>query len=245
MANIIGDIAGQYDTLMALIKKMPEDEIISVGDMVDRGPKSKEVIEWFMKNGKAHMGNHEHFMLHECRNPSGIYVLGDWARNGGPMTLKSYDPQVDADRIRTWALLKFKDLKEGKFDKNAPPTADELYYRECLKVVPEDVLEWLSKLPLYTKESDLFISHAPKYPYWPLEKCTDNLTSPKSLIWSRDEPRRFQNTIQIFGHNASEEVAVYRDDEGVYAYCIDTSWNKTLTGIHWPTQEIYQQEYIE
>ena len=65
MVNIISDIAGNYKTLMALLEKMPQDEeIISVGDMVDRGPRSKEVIEFFMnnENATAIMGNHEHMM---------------------------------------------------------------------------------------------------------------------------------------------------------------------------------------
>ena len=71
--NIIGDIAGRYDELMLLLAKMPEaDLIVSVGDMVDRGPKSKEVIEFFMTNPKAYAiyGNHESMMYeHLTGNP--------------------------------------------------------------------------------------------------------------------------------------------------------------------------------
>ena len=39
---VIGDIAGRYDELMALIKKFPEaQEILSVGARITKGPKSK------------------------------------------------------------------------------------------------------------------------------------------------------------------------------------------------------------
>ena len=47
---IIGDIHGCYDELIALLKKCerkPSDEVISIGDMVDRGPKPWEVVEFF------------------------------------------------------------------------------------------------------------------------------------------------------------------------------------------------------
>src|SRR3990167_9116336 len=126
MVNIVGDIAGRYDQLLALLKKMPDDEVISIGDMIDRGPKSKEVIEWFMKNGKAILGNHEHMMLDFYRN-GGYYEHGIWQWNGGSTTLTSFDP---AER-----------------------------YRACA-VVPEIVLSWVSKLPLYLEIDGYLISHS-------------------------------------------------------------------------------------
>ena len=69
--NIIGDIAGRFDELMLLLAKMPEaDKVILVGDMVDRGPKSKEVIEWAMNNPNviAIKGNHEDMMVDFCED---------------------------------------------------------------------------------------------------------------------------------------------------------------------------------
>ena len=33
--NLIGDIQGNYHTLRALLKQMPDEEPVSVGDMVD------------------------------------------------------------------------------------------------------------------------------------------------------------------------------------------------------------------
>ena len=41
--NLIGDIQGNYHTLRALLKQMPDEEPVSVGDMIDRGPRSKAV----------------------------------------------------------------------------------------------------------------------------------------------------------------------------------------------------------
>ncbi len=64
MHVIVGDIHGCFDELMALLDKIgpsADDTIISLGDMVDRGPKSPEVISFFAKNKNAQslLGNHE------------------------------------------------------------------------------------------------------------------------------------------------------------------------------------------
>ena len=61
---VVGDIHGCYDELIDLIKKMgvdADDTLVSVGDIVDRGNKSKEVYEYFINrpNSKVIVGNHE------------------------------------------------------------------------------------------------------------------------------------------------------------------------------------------
>lgn len=61
---IIGDIHGCYDELIELTQKIglkDEDVLVSLGDIVDRGNKSKEVYEFFRKrpNSVVLMGNHE------------------------------------------------------------------------------------------------------------------------------------------------------------------------------------------
>lgn len=61
---VIGDIHGCYDELIALTKSInlkDEDLLVSLGDIVDRGNKSKEVYEYFKNrpNSIVLMGNHE------------------------------------------------------------------------------------------------------------------------------------------------------------------------------------------
>ncbi|WP_343747343.1 metallophosphoesterase [Fluviicola sp.] len=61
---IFGDIHGCYDEFIALLEQMDvqeDDRVISVGDIVDRGPKSPEVYRYFKtrKNALVLMGNHE------------------------------------------------------------------------------------------------------------------------------------------------------------------------------------------
>ena len=48
---VIGDIHGCFQTLKALIAKAgPVDQIISVGDLIDRGPDSFRVIKYCIEN---------------------------------------------------------------------------------------------------------------------------------------------------------------------------------------------------
>lgn len=61
---IIGDIHGCYDELMELVEMVgltDDDLLISLGDIVDRGNKSKEVYEYFLNrpNSVVLIGNHE------------------------------------------------------------------------------------------------------------------------------------------------------------------------------------------
>ena len=46
MYYIIGDVHGHYDTLMRLVDRLPQDaELIFVGDLIDRGSQSAEVVD--------------------------------------------------------------------------------------------------------------------------------------------------------------------------------------------------------
>ncbi len=61
---IIGDIQGCYTELLELVDKSgvsSDDEIIALGDLVDRGPDSQQVLEFFLThpNARSIMGNHE------------------------------------------------------------------------------------------------------------------------------------------------------------------------------------------
>lgn len=67
---VIGDIHGCFDEFQALLAKInvtPKDEIISLGDIVDRGPKSVELFQFFKNrpNAKVLMGNHERKHLNQ------------------------------------------------------------------------------------------------------------------------------------------------------------------------------------
>ena len=61
---IVGDIHGCYDELMDLLNQIDfggSDRIVSVGDLVTKGPKNREVLELFMTDSRFDtvIGNHD------------------------------------------------------------------------------------------------------------------------------------------------------------------------------------------
>lgn len=93
----IGDIHGQYDKMAKLLWDLDtqdDDEVVFLGDYIDRGPKSKQVIDALIKINAAPfvtclMGNHEELCLvaHEEPTPTN---QDNWIFNGGIQTLASY-----------------------------------------------------------------------------------------------------------------------------------------------------------
>src|SRR4051812_2973253 len=61
---VVGDIHGCYDELMELVEQVElgeNDRIVSVGDLITKGPKSREVLEIFMTDPRFStvIGNHD------------------------------------------------------------------------------------------------------------------------------------------------------------------------------------------
>ena len=65
---VIGDVHGCYFELMALLEEVrarDTDRIIFVGDVIAKGPSSREVLEFIRRRRKCEsvLGNHEHALL--------------------------------------------------------------------------------------------------------------------------------------------------------------------------------------
>jgi len=103
---ILGDPHGKYDTFMNLLNEANYDEendiIYSVGDNIDRGPKSYEMIKYFttMPNAYTIMGNHE-YMMKEWRWQQ------TWLANGGNRCLDSIE---ENGKDHEWLKDQVKDL---------------------------------------------------------------------------------------------------------------------------------------
>lgn len=90
----VGDIHGCIRTLRALLEAIdphPEDQLVFLGDMIDRGPSSREVIELLLELESRHRcffiaGNHELMLLEAITtgNPDA------WFKGGGMETFESY-----------------------------------------------------------------------------------------------------------------------------------------------------------
>lgn len=102
-AYVIGDVHGCLDLLEQLLSRIekeireqpkPKTSIVFLGDLIDRGPASAQVVErlrtYSPQGASTHfvMGNHEEVMLRVLSGEPSL--LASWLRFGGAETLRSY-----------------------------------------------------------------------------------------------------------------------------------------------------------
>lgn len=91
----ISDIHGCFDQFMEMLKLInfnEEDELYILGDIIDRGPKSAEMLWWAIREAPSNvhflMGNHEDMMITACKEDTLTMRMGDsWAYNFGRDTI--------------------------------------------------------------------------------------------------------------------------------------------------------------
>lgn len=231
MHYVIGDVHGNYKTLLALIAKLPKDgEIIFVGDLIDRGPQSKEVIALLRKKRyKCVMGNHEELMftygeevVKSYQNDKPLDITNFWCIHGGKEALISY---------KLLKIKKKKIKKTKEFEKYLEVFIDDMLWMQQLP----DYLE----LPLKVNNLPVVITHAPIGDIW---KYKDDITKldlfHKTATKNRRNPSEDIEIFNIFGHTpqpfgAKEginfvniDTGCYKDENGygiLSAYCIETS----------------------
>ncbi len=190
----IGDIHGRCDCLHTLLAKIDEDDcvrgsaqtrIVFLGDLVDRGPESRAVIETAMAVSARRdcvflMGNHEEILIRAWEGDRRATAL--FHRVGGRETLMSYGVSAtDYDHL----------------------DMDELTER-IARVVPCDHIAFLRRFEDSFASGDYLFVHAGIRPGLPLE-----LQDPADLRWIRreflDDPRD-HGMIVIHGHSITETV---------------------------------------
>jgi serine/threonine protein phosphatase 1 len=156
----IGDVHGQADLLRDVFMHIDADLLarpisrpveVLLGDYIDRGPASREVIELLISRG-GHQpmhclaGNHEIFVSQFLKNPS---VLSAWKQLGGLSTLTSYGltPPMNASANEQ------RELAEA--------------FR---RAVPKEHLQFLDNLALTYVCGDFFFTHAGVRPGIPLRR---------------------------------------------------------------------------
>jgi len=193
----IGDIHGQFsllDRLQEMIRKDVRDDpairhvIIYLGDYVDRGPKSSDVIDRLCMPSDQGIetiylkGNHEEFLINFLEDAS----TGDaWLLNGGGDTLASYGvPEKLYQSTKT-----YHDAR------------DALRHR-----MPAKHRDFLNNLALSHRIGSLFFAHAGVNPDVPLDQQRS-----KDLMWIR---HKFINSTKdigayvIHGHTPRPEPEV-------------------------------------
>ena len=199
----VGDIHGRLDLLDDLLARIDEDdaprgpartELIFLGDLVDRGPDSKGVVERLMAlSATGHvrflMGNHEEVFLRAVAGD--MRALRFLARIGGRETLFSYgisaEDYRDLDHDDLLALLREK--------------------------VPAAHIAFLSAFENWIEMGDYLFVHAGLRPGVALEeqKMSD-------LCWIRDDflgHRESFGKMVVHGHSITEEVDVRTNRIGI------------------------------
>lgn len=168
----VGDIHGRVDLLEQTIEKIdahlhnypsPRSIRIFLGDYVDRGPKSCDVLTALIEIGKRSeavflRGNHETFLLDVLLNPA---ILPTWKTFGGLETLISY----------------------GVSSPLNPDIAGSLKIVDSfIEHLPAEHVQFLKTLPASFSFGDIFFAHAGVRPGVSLAA-----QSAADLMWIRDE----------------------------------------------------------
>ena len=98
MKYVTSDIHGKLDRLKRLIETIElseDDKLYIIGDLVDRGDKPMETIEFVMNYPQIEviMGNHDEMMLYTLKYKDEKQTER-WSRNGCEPTIKGFDKRT-------------------------------------------------------------------------------------------------------------------------------------------------------
>lgn len=211
----VGDIHGQYNLLLALMKQIKPskgDKFVFLGDYIDRGKFSKKVINYLLEfkenyNSVFLRGNHEDMLLDYLNLDNEALFGNAYLLNGGDETMRSY-------------AGKKADLKEFK------------------NSIPSSHIEFILNTKIYHTEKEYIFVHAGLEANKPLKKQDRS-----HLLWVRD--KFIQTTtnldrIVIFGHTPQKEVLIMDDKIG-----IDTGagYGKNLSAIELNSRQVFTQPF--
>jgi O-antigen ligase/diadenosine tetraphosphatase ApaH/serine/threonine PP2A family protein phosphatase len=203
-----GDLHGRLDLLVRLRDAIRQDLerdaieqpiVIGLGDYIDRGPQSKEVIEALASDffpGKSVLlrGNHEQMLLDFLEDP--IHRGPLWFRYGAPETLRSYG--VDGARTPGSTSIDCKAVRD-----------------RLASQMPSSHVLLLQRLPTSYQNGSYFFAHAGARHSVPLDQ-----QEPRDLLWIRkgfaDRDAAFEKTV-VHGHTPVDKPYF-----GQYRINIDT-----------------------
>ena len=200
----IGDIHGRIDLFDALLDRIAQDEasrsplprrLILLGDLVDRGPASAQVVERAMVLARSGedvrfiKGNHEEVFIGAARGST--QTAGFFRRIGGMETLASYGLGADI---------------------GAAMDDDELA-RWMLAHVPRDHVDFLDGFEDMLAIGDYLFVHAGIRP-----RVAQDAQIPADLRWIRGDfltHRRMHARMVVHGHNITGDVDVQPNRIGI------------------------------
>ena len=189
----IGDIHGRDDLLEQLLEliktESPGIPLVFVGDYIDRGPDSRNVLKRLKKMDDANpseviclKGNHEAMCLEFMDTPK--EAGRRWLANGGNRTLESFDVAVPSDPLDPDELLAARDA--------------------LLSIAGQDFINWIRSLSPCWQSGNVVVTHAGGDPSRPIEPRRDH-----GLLWGHPaffkEPRK-DGLWVVHGHFIVEDA---------------------------------------
>ena len=195
---VIGDVHGEYKTLLALLEKIPKDsEIIFVGDLIDRGLQSREVVALVRQRGyQVVKGNHEN-TVSKCTEPFIEFLEHKSKRSTlNPRCIK------ESSRMATYLSYGLATLdKAGNYAFNHDNT-------EGINQIRDDAL-WMRTLPIYIEldakhhsGKKVVVSHSNISHLWHLRHDKSQKDEfAYDVMWNREtEVNKEADIFNIYGH---------------------------------------------
>jgi len=226
----IGDVHGRFDLLHDLIGQIAGDNaardaaethVVMLGDLIDRGPHSREVIDYFLKRrpefARWHfiLGNHEEMLLKLIDEPDAA-AIPHFLRYGGYETFESYG-----------APQRVLDVP----DRYTPDTLPFF--------VPEPHRAFLRAMRDTVRFGDYLFTHAGIRPGVPLDD-----QDPQDFRWIRREfldSNADHGVVVVHGHTVQEDAEIRPNrigiDTGAYR-----SGRLTALGLEGTEQWLIQAE---
>ena len=98
----IGDVHGHLGTFRALMHRLklnPEDRVVCLGDMIDRGPDSAGLVDFIRTHPQiiCLKGNHELMAVSSLQDDGSVELWQPWLVRGGRSTWGSYIVRAEGD----------------------------------------------------------------------------------------------------------------------------------------------------
>lgn len=211
---VVPDIHGEYSKLINVMEKInkvrkPSETIVFLGDYVDRGDRSKDVVNYMFKllsnddNVVALLGNHddEFYNIMERVERLNIYDI-EWLSRYCVETLSSYGVST--------LPLKYNSVEDNMRDNF------DFIKEELIKLKKSDNYRKFKILMVncrkYYKEGKYIFSHSGGVSYKPIEE-----QSLDELLWSRDFKPRNDGYIYVCGHTPTSSRDV--EENGSMLMC--------------------------
>jgi len=235
----IGDVHGDLHALETLFSRLPvldrDDTLVFLGDYVDRGPHSAEVVQWVRRKlplkTKAKIvtlrGNHEDAWLKVIDEGWPGFLLPP--QNGCLACLRSFRPGLGQGAE---AIL----IERGEF-------------------FPPDVVKWMRTLPFWYEDDHAIYVHAGLPSNGDAWSHPSEAEDPQVLLWTRTQRffTDYHGKTVVVGHTVTNtlppELSDYTPEDpddlfwaGNDVFCLDTGAGKGgfLTALELPSGHVWE-----